>query len=125
MQEILMKRISILPILSCIAVACGAVGCTISDPVAIARLHGLTEEAVIEELGQPVSSKQYTMGEAIGEFRIALQNTYPLSHPRNAQIEIKELWWNDGNYINTVWLHVIKGKWVVLDTLRWHKEVEF
>lgn len=88
-------------------------------------LHDKTMEEVIEELGEPKYSESYTVGEASGEFRVELYNTYPLSDSNNLKVPIQELWWEDGDYNLTLWFHQVKGVWVVLNSCRWHKDVEF
>ncbi|MGC9367338.1 MAG: hypothetical protein ACP5FK_09920 [bacterium] len=91
----------------------------------IFTLHGKTREEVIEELGEPKYSESYTVGEARGEFRVELYNTYPLTDSGNLDVPIQELWWEDGDYYITLWLHQVNGEWVVLNSYRWHKDLEF
>jgi hypothetical protein len=109
-------------------IICFTFSCSLSGHytvLKIPRLHGLHVEKVIEEFKTPSYSETYTMNEAVGEFRVELYNTYPLTDPKNHEVQIKELWWKDGNYNITVWFHQVNGKWVVLDTCRWHKDVQF
>lgn len=65
------------------------------------------------------------MSEANSEFRIELRNTYPRSIPETLNVMIEELTWPDGDYSITLWLHLVDGQWVVLDSCRWHKDVRF
>lgn len=94
-------------------------------PVSSPNFHGQSRSAVIQSLGKPVHDLTYPMSEAVVEFRIALQNTYPLSNPANRNVEIQELWWRDGDYWITLWFHQVDGEWVVLASCRWHKNIAF
>lgn len=85
---------------------------------------GQTEAQVIKLWGKPDAQTEFRMVEAGGqEFRIELQNTYPL--PANADVRIRELTWNTGPVRETVWFHRIKGEWRGLHAKRWHKDMEF
>ncbi len=86
---------------------------------------GRTLEAVLRGAGTPYLDQQFKMSQAYGEMRVELLNVYPLSDPKNATVEIKELWWKDGDYFLTLWFHQFNGEWIVLDTLYWHKDVTF
>ena len=91
----------------------------------IEKLHGLIENEVLNILGNPIHKEQYKVKNAIGEFRKNVFKVYPLSKPENKNVEIKELRWKDGDYFITVWFHNVKDKWVVMDTCKWHKSVQF
>jgi hypothetical protein len=65
------------------------------------------------------------MKDAVGELRVELFNTYPTSNPTNAQVQIEELWWDDGEFWITLWLHEVNGQSIVFDSCRWDKDVVF
>jgi hypothetical protein len=90
-------------------------------PLNLVSFHGQTREQVSSTLGTPSRDEKFEMSQATGEFRIGLQNTYPLSNPANAHLQIIEMTWDDGNSWITVWFHEINGAWVVLDSCRWDK----
>jgi len=97
-----------------------------SDPVSkLPQYHTLSRAAVISELGNPDKTFRYAMTNAVGEFRAPLLNTYPLTNPANTTVLIDELWWDDGGYWITLWLHKVAGQWVVLDSRRWRKDIVF
>lgn len=89
------------------------------------QYHRQTRAQVIAALGAPASTTQFPMSEANSEFRIELRNTYPRSIPETLNVMIEELTWPDGDYSITLWLHLVDGQWVVLDSCRWHKDVRF
>jgi hypothetical protein len=97
------------------------------DPVErLGHLNGKQLRAVLAELGEPDRQLEYTMGESPGgEFRVELYNTYPPNDPKARQARIRELQWHRARYSIAVWLHQINGEWVILDTCRWQKGVEF
>ena len=88
-------------------------------------LHGQTLSAVFAELGEPWQQFDYTMATSPGgEFRVGLYNTYP-PNDQTADVKIKELQWHRKGYSVAVWLHQVKGEWIVLDTCRWKEGVVF
>jgi hypothetical protein len=87
--------------------------------------HGQSRAQMVAMLGEPQRDATFPMSKANGEFRVELQNIYPLSNPANATVEIEAMTWRDGDYWITLWLHKISGQWVVLDSCRWHKDVQF
>jgi hypothetical protein len=92
------------------------------------RLHGLTENQVIAQLGPPERTSIVHPGE--GEFRIELYNVYPRSDAATPSVDIRELWWPDGDYTIVVWFHKLNeagldGQWIALDSCRWHKSIRF
>jgi hypothetical protein len=104
------------------------VGCSDREkyrPRKLPSLHGQSRAQVVSKLGEPQRVDRFPMSQAVGEFRVKLQNTYPLSNPANAAIAIEEMTWPDGDYWITLWLHQVNGQWVVLDSCRWHKDLVF
>ena len=108
-------------------VACSLAGCSTGGGLAtLPKYHGAPRAAVVRQLGEPERVAKFRMDEAgPSEFRIALQNTYPLTNPDNAAVLIEEVTWQDGDYWITLWLHRVSDAWVVLDSCRWHKDVRF
>jgi hypothetical protein len=103
-------------------------GCFAADPDPVSKLpayHGQSRTQVVAKLGEPQRDEKFRMSNASGEFRIELQNTYPLNNPANANVEIEEMTWRDGDFWITLWLHQANGQWVVLDSCRWDKNVAF
>lgn len=112
-----------------VGVALAVIGCEkpgrSGRPVEMSQYHGHTRDAVVRALGEPHSSDRFTMADVGDEMRIELRNTYPPSDPASASVPIEELRWQDGDYWIYLWLHEVNGQWVVLDSLRWHKDVRF
>ena len=100
-------------------------GCSVELIEDIPQLEGLTQTEVVEEIGEPYKSNQFAMSSVFDEMRIALRNFYPLTNSVNHDVQIREMWWDDGAYWITLWLHQVNGEWFVLDSLRWHKDVQF
>ncbi len=88
-------------------------------------LIGKSLENILNKYGKPGSEQIYEMSQAQNEFRIELQNTYPLSDPANRKIKIRELSWLDKENVTTIWFHQKNGKWRVLNILRWEKNTDF
>ena len=100
--------------------------CSESDPVTeLPHYIGQSRSSVVARLGDPDHIERFAMKDAAGEFRVGLQNTYPLTDAANAGVEIEELWWDDEQYWITLWFHKVDGEWVVLDTCRWRKDIVF
>lgn len=110
-----------------IAVAIGLLAGCRSEPLVskLPALHGQTRGQVFAKLGTPASDERFKRGTALGEFYGPLENTYPLSNSANANVEIEEMRWLDGDYWISLWLHQIGDSWVVFDSCRWHKGVVF
>ncbi len=121
-----MKKIILITIISLLFTV--ITSCVSTGEVSVSKiekLHGLTENEVTNILGNPIHQEQYKVKNAIGEFRKNVFKFYPLSKPENQNVEIKELRWKDGDYFISMWFHLIKGEWVVMDTCRWHESVQF
>ena len=87
------------------------------------RLDGMTEAQVIAEFGASPRRAEYPMSKAIGEFRTGLTRYHPM--PQSGDVRIRELTWEQSRYLVTAWLHQTNGQWVVFDSLRYGKDVEF
>ncbi len=88
-------------------------------------LAGLSTELVTQRLGQPEQRESFRIGERPDEFRIGLQNTYPLTEPENANVEVMEWTWENGDCKLTIWFHQVDQSWQSLNNLRWHRDMEF
>jgi hypothetical protein len=89
-------------------------------------LHGRSMGAVVAVLGEPARQSEFSMGPGrLTEFQIELYNTYPPNHPKTAGVRIKELHWDWPRYHVAVWMHLVNGEWIVLDTCRWQEGVVF
>ena len=90
-----MKRLSLI-----VSLVCSLAGCSASNgPTELPKYHGLSRAAVVGQLGQPDRDETFRMSDAgPSEFRIELQNTYPLSKPENAAVLIEEMTWKDGDH---------------------------
>ncbi len=87
---------------------------------------GKTQVEVIEVYkGKPLLEDEYPASKVAGELRNAVTKTYPADAPGSAGVTIRELWWKEGDYRLTFLLHLQEGKWVVLDAIRWHKDIVF
>lgn len=91
----------------------------------LTKYKGQTYDQIVAGMGQPIRTDSFTMGQPLDEMRAPLQNVFPLSKPGNDQVEIKEAVWKDGDYYVTIWFNKVNGKWVVVDGVRWHKDVRF
>jgi hypothetical protein len=89
------------------------------------RLRGRAEADVEKGLGPPARRETFRMAERQDEFRIELQNTYPLSDPKNRDVAIREWTWDRPGCHLTVWLHEVGGAWSVLDAVVWPEGTEF
>lgn len=97
------------------------------DPVEkLPWLHGQPLAKVFAELGQPSQQLEYKMGNSPGgEFRVELYNTDPPNAPKTLDVRIKELQWRRTRYHIAVWMHLVNGEWLVLDTCRWREGIAF
>lgn len=95
------------------------------DTGGVHALHGLTEEEMIDSLGQADTSRDFVMGECCHEFEVELYNTYPPDEPEHADVPIRQRSWHVGDHILTAWFHQKDHEWIVLNTHLWHKDTEF
>jgi len=80
----------------------------------------------VEKLGSSSIEKTFDMNDVvIDEFRGKLEVLFPLSSRGNEPKWIKETSWNQGDCILTLWFEKQGDNWIVVDTLRWHKDSEF
>ena len=91
----------------------------------VPALHGLTDVELYDRLGEPGYVDEVSLSNGLDEFRVELYNAYPPDDPGTQGVIIKEATWAYARYNITVWLHDVQGEWVVLDTCRWRKDVQF
>lgn len=83
---------------------------------------GKTETA-LASLGKPAREARFALGAETNEFRIELQNLYPL--PANAALPVIERTWTHQGCNLTIWLVEKDGGWTSVRALRWPEGVEF
>lgn len=91
----------------------------------VPSIHGETLAEVLSEYGAPTDRTSFNMSQVPGEFRVELNNFYPPTAPHSAAVTIQELNWRYTPYTITAWFHKVDGTWVVLDTCRWKRGVQF
>ena len=95
------------------------------QPIETSHFIGKAEDILTSELGAPDHEITYTMDECIGELRVTLFNTYAPDRTDLAEIEIRELTWDLPDNKFTAWMHRPNGKWIILETFRYHTEAVF
>ena len=120
--------ISIFLLLSGIAML--VICCAQSSPKEMAdltHLQGLSLQEITERLGSPAETQEYTIAEAPTKHwnHGILFETYPKSDPGNLDIRIKELTWQDGDYLIKACFHSVDEEWVALAAIRFHKDIRF
>jgi hypothetical protein len=80
-------------------------------------------EAALASLGKPAREERFALGAETNEFRIELQNLYPL--PANAALPVIERTWTHQGCNLTIWLVEKQGGWTSVRALRWPEGVEF
>ena len=63
------------------------------------------------------------MSQAAGEFRTGLQRYFPMQQSRD--VRIREFTWDLPEHHITAWLHETTSLWVVFDSLRYQRGVQF
>ncbi len=91
----------------------------------IPELHGKSVDEVIAKLGNPHSTKFFTLDHWLGRPRSLMFDFYPPNKPENLKVQIMEMGWEYYSFYIRVWFHKVDGEWVVLHTLKWKKGVEF
>jgi hypothetical protein len=91
----------------------------------LAPLNGKTQAALSAEFGPAAKRLAFRMGERTDEFRIVLQNHFPLSKPENAAIEIEEWTWTSTRCKLTVWFHRVGADWVSVENSLYSVDAEF
>ena len=79
---------------------------------------------VLAELGSPAWSASHAIRQAPTKnwHHGILFNTYPESNPANLDVVIRDAIWHDGDYCIAVCFHLVGGEWVVLGSIRHHKD---
>jgi hypothetical protein len=99
--------------------------CLNLDVNSLPDVHSLTQEQARVRLGPPTIKESFRMEERQDEFHIELENTYPLTDPRNRTVPIDEWTWFSGDCRFTIWFHQTNGVWHALDNAIWHKNTAF
>ncbi|HLC28302.1 MAG TPA: hypothetical protein VJL07_02530 [Dehalococcoidia bacterium] len=91
----------------------------------VPRFLDKTATEVSSELGEPAKKDSFKLGERQDEFRIELQNTYPLTNPENRDVQVREWTWEEKDCNLTLWFHQVDEGWVVFETMKWNDGTEF
>ncbi|EZH73422.1 hypothetical protein ATO12_15900 [Aquimarina atlantica] len=98
----------------------------VKDSISSQKLMKLSKTAAIQQYGAPASKEQFTLGEAYGEFRNNITNTYISDQRAPETIFIEELTWEkDQDTWITVWYEVQDKKSIPKETYIWDKGTEF
>ena len=89
------------------------------------NLAGLDLARAKSRFGTPVSQESFRLGERVDEFHVALRNTYPMTDPQNAYVQLQELTWAEGECRLTIWFHLREGVWQSFENLHWPQGAEF
>ena len=89
------------------------------------KLAGTPRVRVEARFGPPSERESYRADEVGGEFYVAIEQTYPSSDPKNADVPIEEWTWHSGDCRLTVWFHKPKGAWEVLDDVFYDHRTQF
>lgn len=98
-------------------------GC--SEVRQVSQVLGREPDALVKEMGPPTRKDQFMIGDRLDEFRIELQNTYPLSVSANRSVEVREWTWDRDHCHLTVWFHSVDGIWRCLNATIWPEGTEF
>lgn len=105
-------------------------GCRPPQPeevVDLTHLYGLSVQDVTEKLGTPTETQEYTIADAPTKNwnHGILFETYPTADPENQDVKIRELTWEDGDYLIKACFHSVDEEWTALGAARFHKDVRF
>ena len=100
-----------------------------TDPAIInlPQWAGSTMQTMIRDMGTPITELTYTIGTAPtkGWNHGLLFTIYPKGNPDNADIPIKELVWDQGQYEVRACFHLVKKAWLSLGAMKIDKSVRF
>ena len=101
----------------------------VTDPAIInlPQWAGSTMQTMIRDMGIPTTEFSYTIGTAPTKSwnHGLLFTTYPKENPANADIPIKELVWDQGQYEVRACFHLVKKAWLALGAMKIDKNVRF
>jgi len=87
---------------------------------------GENESFFIKKYGAPsriVINPRYKF---VGEYHVAIENTYPSTKAEFRDIPIKEIFWHFNEKLNlTCWFHYKDGEWKVIAYLFWPPGAKF
>src|SRR3989304_2733899 len=73
----------------------------------VPRFLDKTATEVPSDLGEPAKKDSFKLGERQDEFRIELQNTYPLTNPENRDVQGRGGTWGEEDGNLTLWFHQV------------------
>jgi hypothetical protein len=99
------------------------------EPTSQPKWLGKSFNEVITLLGEPSDEETFTMGDGvITEFRGNLDILLPRDIPENRAVKVKEAHWpakNEADCVLTLWFKLTEDQWTAIDSLLWHKDMEF
>lgn len=91
----------------------------ITDP----DINGLGPDQVISKFGKPDRTEIFILSDTMIEYRYGLLLAFP--RYRDSSVEIMEMFWSSSSRSLAVWFTMHSGTWVVVDNLRWGKNIQF
>ncbi len=90
------------------------------------NLIGLEEHDLIVKLSNPNAKTiiRLTKNSNLSEYRSNLYKLYP-DLKKGDTIQVKELLWTRDENTEVIWLKLKGNKWVVVDHLKWSKDINF
>ena len=92
---------------------------------AVHKYDGMTFQQVTATLGKPYYEDSFPLSSGLDEMRAPIQKYFQESGSVIQTVTIKEIWWKEDDYYLTSWLSLKGNDWIVLESLRWHKDVQF
>ena len=92
---------------------------------AVHKYDGMTSQQMIDTVGAPYYEDSFQLSSGLDEMRSPIQKYFTEEESANHPILIKEMWWKEGDFYLTSWLSLKGNDWTVLESLRWHKDVQF
>lgn len=91
----------------------------------IFKYNGETAYKMEKKLGKPCYNEIYPLSKANDEMRSHVQQYFKKDFQYSPNINIKEIWWKDGDYYITCWFKERLVDWQVITCIRWHKNARF
>ena len=92
---------------------------------AVHKYDGMTSQQMIDTLGAPNYTDSFPLSSGLDEMRSPIQKYFKEEESANQPVLIKEMWWKEDDFYLTAWLSLKGNDWIVLESLRWHKDVHF
>ncbi len=95
-------------------------------PATDKSLLGVDEHSLITKLHKPnqVQLIELTANSELSEYRSNLYQLFPRLKSGDT-VQIKELLWKREDYTEVAWLKSENHKWIVIDHLKWSKNISF